>query len=160
MNMTRRGVFTVLPAPVPPRWPVLTCARFRAHRRAPADTTSSETKDSAPFIVAGLKERELTFRNSARLHELYFGNRGGDGKLGSGLVDAAASEFGSIARCEEMLRVTAMGLAGGSGWVVLGWDLHRDALAISWSGGHTHNLAACLPRQSSPARFSDAAIRP
>ncbi|MBI5852421.1 MAG: superoxide dismutase [Planctomycetes bacterium] len=103
------------------------------------------TKDTPPFVVAGLKERELTFRNSAALHELYFGNLAGDGKLEGELAGAAATAFGSAARCEELIRATAMALAGGSGWVVLGYDLHRDGLALSWSGGHTQHLAACLP---------------
>ena len=103
------------------------------------------TKDTPSFVVAGLKERELTFRNSAALHELYFRNLGGDGKLGGGIAEAAGAAFGTMARCEELFRATAMGLAGGSGWVVLGYDLYRDGLALGWSGGHTQSLVACLP---------------
>ena len=103
------------------------------------------TKDTPAFVVAGLKERELSFRNSATLHELYFGNLGGDGKLDGSIAEALAAAFGSPARFEEQFRATAMSLAGGSGWVVLGHDLHRDSLATGWSGGHTQNLAACLP---------------
>src|SRR5262245_57251988 len=41
------------------------------------------TKDTPGLVVAGLKERELTFRNSVVLHEAYFGNLGGDGKVPS-----------------------------------------------------------------------------
>src|SRR5712671_2881023 len=37
------------------------------------------TKDTPPPIVAALKERELTFANSATLHELYFGTWGETG---------------------------------------------------------------------------------
>src|SRR5205809_4714886 len=37
-------------------------------------------KDTPGFIVGGLRERELTFTNSAILHELYFGNLGGTDK--------------------------------------------------------------------------------
>jgi superoxide dismutase, Fe-Mn family len=103
------------------------------------------TKDTAAFVVAGLKERELTFRNSATLHELYFANLGGDGKLTGGTAESINAAFGGMARFEELFRATAMSLAGGSGWVVLGHDLHRDGLAIVWSGGHTQNLAACVP---------------
>src|SRR5258708_30251574 len=40
---------------------------------------ASVTKETPPLIVAALKERELTFANSATLHELYFGNLGGAG---------------------------------------------------------------------------------
>src|SRR5262245_22835956 len=36
--------------------------------------------DTPPFVVAGLRQSELTFRNSKTLHEGYFGNLGGDGK--------------------------------------------------------------------------------
>lgn len=37
-------------------------------------------KDAAPYLVAGLREKELTYLNSVILHERYFGNLGGDGK--------------------------------------------------------------------------------
>ena len=37
-------------------------------------------KDTPPFLVAALRERELTFRGSKLLHERYFENLGGDGK--------------------------------------------------------------------------------
>ena len=103
------------------------------------------TKDTPPFVIAGLRERELTFRNSAVLHELYFGNLGGNGKLEGAVAEALGAGFGSLGQFEASFRATAMSLAGGSGWVVLGHDLHRDGLAITWSGGHTQNLAACLP---------------
>jgi Fe-Mn family superoxide dismutase len=102
-------------------------------------------KDTAPFVVAGLREREVTFRNSASLHELYFGNLGGDGKLTGGIADAANAVFGSMTRCEEQLRAAAMSLAGGSGWVVLGFDLHRNRLALGWAAGHTQSLVATVP---------------
>jgi Fe-Mn family superoxide dismutase len=103
------------------------------------------TKDTAPFLVAGLRERELTFRNSATLHELYFGNLGGNGKAAGTIAEAIGPAFGSMGRFEELFRATAMSLAGGSGWVVLGYDLHRDGLATWGSGGHPQALAAGLP---------------
>jgi Fe-Mn family superoxide dismutase len=36
-------------------------------------------KDAAPFRIGSLKREELIARNSMVLHELYFGNLGGDG---------------------------------------------------------------------------------
>ena len=102
-------------------------------------------KDTPPFLVAGLRERELTFRNSAALHELYFGNLGGDGKVAGGISDALGASFGSLGRFEELFRATGMSLAGGSGWAVLAYDLHRDSLGIAAAGGHTQALAAGLP---------------
>jgi Fe-Mn family superoxide dismutase len=103
------------------------------------------TKDTAGYLVAGLRERELTFRNSATLHELYFGNLGGNGKAPASMTEPLAAAFGSMARFEEPFRATAMSLAGGSGWAVLGYDLHRDGLAMWGSGGHPQQLAATLP---------------
>jgi Fe-Mn family superoxide dismutase len=103
------------------------------------------TKETPPFVVGGLQERALNFRNSATLHELYFGNLGGDGKPGGSIEKAMTDAFGSSARWEELFRQTALALAGGSGWAVLALDLHRDALVIGWSGGHTQALALGAP---------------
>ena len=51
------------------------------------------TRDTPPFVVAALKERELTFANSATLHELYFGNLGGDGRPGGPAADAVGARM-------------------------------------------------------------------
>ncbi len=102
-------------------------------------------KETPPFVVAGLRERELTFQNSAILHEHYFANLGGSGKPDGPITKAAAEAFGSLARFEELLRATAMGLAGGSGWALLAYDLHSGALRISWSGNHTQVPAFARP---------------
>src|SRR5256712_10704974 len=74
------------------------------------------SKDTPPLLVAALKERELTFANSATLHELYFGNLGGDGNPCGPVADAGSRACGSLARWEELFRITGMGLAAGSGW--------------------------------------------
>lgn len=109
------------------------------------DELGRVTKDTPPFLVGGLQERALNFRNSATLHEHYFANLGGDGKLGGPIEKALADAFGSAARWEELFRATAAALAGGSGWVVLAHDLHRDGLVIGWSGGHTQAVALGAP---------------
>src|SRR6266849_5331370 len=74
------------------------------------------TKDTPPFVLAALKERELTFANSATLHELYFGNLGGDGRP-----------------------------AGGSGWAILTYDFQRHDVCTFWSGNHTQACAFGQP---------------
>lgn len=102
-------------------------------------------KDTPPFVVASLKERELTFSNSATLHELYFGNLGGGGRLGGAMEKALVLAHGSAARWEELFRLTALGLAGGSGWVVLAYDFQRSALRTHWSGNHTQAGAFGAP---------------
>jgi superoxide dismutase, Fe-Mn family len=106
---------------------------------------SAVTKDTPPLVVAALRERELTFRNSKTLHEAYFANLGGDGRR-SGRIDAALSQaYGDASRWEEHFRLTGMGLGGGSGWVILGYELDTDALRTCWSGNHSQAPATSIP---------------
>jgi len=102
-------------------------------------------KDAPAFLVGGLKERELTFSNSMVLHELYFGNLGGDGKASSAVQTAISGSFGSFARWEEQFRAVGMSLAGGSGWVVLDHNFQTGQLRTHWSGNHTQNAAFSQP---------------
>jgi Fe-Mn family superoxide dismutase len=95
--------------------------------------------DAPGFVVAGLKERELTFRNSAVLHEHYFGNLGGDGHRAGAIDKAIAASW------ETEFCATAASLAGGSGWVVLALDLPSRQLGTYGSGNHTQGPAAALP---------------
>jgi Fe-Mn family superoxide dismutase len=101
--------------------------------------------DTPPFVVAGLRQSELTFRNSKTLHEAYFGNLGGDGKR-SGTIEKALSEaYGTSSHWEEHFRATGAGLGGGSGWVILALELDTFALRTHWSGSHTQVLATSVP---------------
>src|SRR5712664_2685590 len=54
------------------------------------------TKDTPPFLVAGLKNRELIFANSVILHEHYFANLGGDGRLNGAIEKALSHAYGSV----------------------------------------------------------------
>jgi superoxide dismutase, Fe-Mn family len=97
------------------------------------------------YEVAGLRERELTYANSVYLHESYFAILGGNGKRAGDFANALATQFGSEARWEELVRATALSLGGGSGWVVIALSpLTRD-LRIVGSGGHAPALAAGIP---------------
>ncbi|HEX6764415.1 MAG TPA: Fe-Mn family superoxide dismutase [Polyangiaceae bacterium] len=101
--------------------------------------------DTPPFVTAALRERELTFRNSKTLHEAYFANLGGDGRR-SGAIEAAIAEaYGSTAAWETQFRSTAMGLGGGSGWVILALELDTGGLRTYGSGNHTQTLAPSAP---------------
>jgi Fe-Mn family superoxide dismutase len=102
-------------------------------------------KDTPPFVVAALRERELTFRNSKSLHEAYFANLGGDGKRTGAIEAALAAAYGTSARWEEHFRATAAGLGGGSGWVLLVHELDTDALRTIGSGHHTQVQASAVP---------------
>jgi Fe-Mn family superoxide dismutase len=103
------------------------------------------TKDTPGMQVAGLMERELCFRNSVALHELYFGNLGGSGVVGGAISSRLAGQYGSLARWEECFRAAGLSLAGGSGWAVLDLDLRTGELRTYWSGHHTQSLASGLP---------------
>ena len=103
------------------------------------------TGDTPGFIVSGLKERELTFTNSVILHELYFGNLGGDGRSGGQIQKALGETHGTFARWEEQFRATGMSLAGGSGWTILDFNLHTGGLRTYWAGNHTQALASGYP---------------
>src|SRR5215831_10315590 len=101
--------------------------------------------DTPPFVVAGLRQSELTFRNSKTLHEAYFGNLGGDGKRAGTIEKALAEAYGASSRWEEQFRATGAGLGGGSGWVILGLELETGGLRTCWSGNHTQVLATAVP---------------
>lgn len=103
------------------------------------------TADTPPLVVVALRERELTFRNSKTLHEAYFANLGGDGARSGAIETAISDAYGTTARWEEHVRATAMGLGGGSGWVVLALELETGALRTTWAGNHTQSLATSLP---------------
>ena len=102
-------------------------------------------KDTPPFVVSGLKERELSFSNSVTLHELYFGNLGGDGKPGGEIAKALGEAYGTLARWEEEFRATGASLGGGSGWVILDLELGTSSLRTHWSGNHTQSRALSIP---------------
>jgi superoxide dismutase, Fe-Mn family len=103
------------------------------------------SKDTPPFVVAGLKERELTFSNSATLHELYFGNLGGEGGAGGEIAKAIGATYGTLGRWEEEFRATGASLGGGSGWVILSLELSARTLRTHASGHHSQTKAAALP---------------
>ena len=64
-------------------------------------------KDTPGFLVAGLKERELTFTNSMILHEQYFGNLGGNGKADGAIQQKLTGSYGSFGKWEEHFRALA-----------------------------------------------------
>lgn len=102
-------------------------------------------KDTPGYIVYGLRERELNFRNSKTLHECYFGNLGGDGRR-SGAIETALSEaYASAAQWEEHMRTTGMALGGGSGWAILALELDTGALRTFASRHHGESLATSMP---------------
>src|SRR6266446_9176288 len=102
--------------------------------------------DTPGFTVAGLEAAKLKFTNSMILHELYFGNLGGDGKAAGPQTERLlAQAYGSHARWEELFRALGNSLGGGSGWAILDWDFHARGPRIYWAGDHTTALAFGAP---------------
>jgi len=103
------------------------------------------TKDSPPPLIGGLKEKELVFTNSKILHEHYFANLGGDGRPGEGIARRLAQTWGTQQRWEEEFRLSAQSLAGGSGWVLLTYNLQERLLRTYVSGNHSQALSFGVP---------------
>jgi superoxide dismutase, Fe-Mn family len=109
------------------------------------ETDIAALKADAPgYLVAGLREKELTYFNSMVLHEHYFGNLGGNGKRSGALEARLGTEFGASV-WEAQFRATALGLGGGSGWAVVALSLHDGGLRIAQSTNHTQTLAFGAP---------------
>lgn len=104
-----------------------------------------EDAETPPFVYNDLKREHLTRTGSVVLHELYFHNLGGSGKAGEALQKALAAAFGSYDTWEKEFRRIGAGLGGGSGWVVLGYNLHTGLLENYWLADHLHSPAATLP---------------
>lgn len=102
-------------------------------------------KDTPPFIYNDLKREHLLRTGSVVFHEYYFDNLGGNGQAGPAERKAIADSFGSFETWETEFRRIAAGLAGGSGWVMLGFNTHTRQLENYWLADHAHGPAATLP---------------
>ncbi len=95
---------------------------------------------------AELKRRFGWEFDGMRLHELYFGNLGGNGVLGSegSLGKRLSDQYGSYESWEKDFKAT--GAMRGIGWVILYQDSASRALCNCWinehDGGH---MAGCTP---------------
>lgn len=102
-------------------------------------------KDLPPYIYGDLKREELLRTGSVVLHELYFGNLGGDGKPGGAILDALKKAFGDFETWTGEFKRTAQALGGGSGWVTLGFNQHTGELHNYWAADHAHNPPFTVP---------------
>lgn len=104
-----------------------------------------EGKTAVPEY-AELKRRLGWEFNGMRLHELYFGNLGGNGPLNPGgkLAGKLAENFGSLELWEKDFR--AVGAMRGIGWAVLYEDSASGRLINFWVNEHdVANPAGCSP---------------
>ena len=99
----------------------LNALRDRLASMDPSTTTAAE--------IRALRREELSAMASAVLHELYFANLSGGGKVPGAMMVAALEEhFGGVDRWRREFVTAAQSLAGGSGWVVLSYSPHEGRL--------------------------------
>ena len=101
--------------------------------------------DAPAFVLTALKTNEHGFRNSMILHELYFENLGTGGKAQGRTAKMIASAWGSLARFETEMKTSGAGVGGGTGWVILGWDLRTQQPILSCIGHNNQFPANSLP---------------
>jgi len=97
------------------------------------------------YIYNDLKREHLVRTGSVVLHELYFANLGGGGKPDAALSKALSEAFGSVEAWEKEFKRIGAGLGGGSGWVVLGLNLHTGLLENYWQWDHATAPSSTLP---------------
>jgi Fe-Mn family superoxide dismutase len=102
-------------------------------------------KDLPAYIFGDLKREELVRTGSVVLHELYFASLGGDGKVHGKALDFITKWFGGYEQWKAEFSKTANALAGGSGWVVLAYNLHTRELHNYWAWDHMHNAPMGMP---------------
>lgn len=108
--------------------------------------TALEDSNTPAFIYNDLKREHLMRTGSVVLHELYFGNLSdSSNKPNAQLIAALERAFGSFAIWEKEFKRMGSGLGGGSGWVVLGYNLHLGLLENYWLADHLHSAATTLP---------------
>jgi superoxide dismutase, Fe-Mn family len=97
------------------------------------------------YVYTGLKREQLLRTGSVVLHEYYFGNLGGSGKAGSDVRTKLAGSFGTFDAWESEFRKIGLGLGGGSGWVVLGFNRRLKLLENYWMADHATGPVDATP---------------
>ena len=98
-----------------------------------------------PYVYNDLKREHLMRTGSVVLHELYFANLGGNGKADASLRTRIAQSFGTFDAWETEFRKIGLGLGGGSGWVMLGYNHRLNLLENYWMADHTTAPAFTTP---------------
>lgn len=101
--------------------------------------------DAPGYVLHGLLQGELAFKHSVVLHELYFGNLGGDGRMEGTTVQRLSDHFGGAAAWEQRFRAMGASLGGGSGWAIIEYDLHEQVPRMYTAADHTQGLSSGLP---------------
>jgi Fe-Mn family superoxide dismutase len=96
-------------------------------------------------LIRALKREELVALDSIALHELYFSNLGGDGKMADEVAAALEDHFGSVDDWRREFIAAAQSLRGGSGWVVLVYSRRDRQLYNQVALDHTQARIDAAP---------------
>ncbi|HEV8583645.1 MAG TPA: Fe-Mn family superoxide dismutase [Methylomirabilota bacterium] len=98
------------------------------------------------YRLRALKREELIAMNSVALHELYFGNLGGEGNKVPDDIRALLEEhFGSLPAWRREFVGTAQALAGGSGWALLTYARRDRRLYVQSAFDHSQSAVDAAP---------------
>ena len=99
-----------------------------------------------PARVRALKREELVTMNSVALHELYFGNLGGEGnKIPPQIGSLLEEDFDGVGAWRREFVATAQALAGGSGWALLTYSRRDRRLGIQIAFDHSQAVVDAAP---------------
>jgi Fe-Mn family superoxide dismutase len=104
-----------------------------------------QDQGAPPWAYAGLKREQLVRTGSVVLHELYFGNLGGDGRAPASVRSVIGRAFGSFDAWQTEFHKIGEGLSGGSGWVVLAKNRHLGTLENYWMADHATGPVDATP---------------
>ena len=98
------------------------------------------------YRLRALKREELIAIGSVTLHELYFGNLGGEGNKIPDPIRAVLEEhFGSMGAWRREFVGAAQSLAGGSGWVLLTYSRRQQRFWNQIAGDHSQAAVDAAP---------------
>ena len=102
--------------------------------------------DAPDCRFAALKREELAATGSVALHELYFGNLGGEGnKLPDPIAATLEEHFGSVWAWRREFVRAAQSLAHGSGWVALTYSRQARQLWNQVASDHSQAAVDAAP---------------
>ncbi|MBI3709917.1 MAG: superoxide dismutase [Proteobacteria bacterium] len=110
-----------------------------------ADLVALDLATAPGHLIRALKREELTAMGSVALHELYFGNLGGDGKLTAPVAAAIEQQFGAVDAWRREFVAAAQAMRGGSGWVLLSYSRRDRRLYNQVGFGHAQAIVDALP---------------
>lgn len=110
-----------------------------------ADLGALDLAAAPGHLIRALKREELAAMGSVTLHELYFDNLGGDGKMTPPVAAPLEEHFGSVDAWRREFVAAAQALRGGSGWVLLSYSRRDHQLYNQVAFDHTQAIVDAVP---------------